>query len=227
MKPVDREGYVERYEGRLAQFGYSAQTLGWGKPGREHVRFGVISDLAEEVAATSVLDVGCGFADLYEHLSNVGWEGEYHGIDLVPGLLDVARRRHPGLALELADICEFRRGHTGQFDLVVASGIFNWKLVAGDNDEHITNCVRRMFELSRVAVSVDFMSIYVDFQHPDAWHTDPAWTISLARALSKRFRLRHDYMPFEFALAIFRNDPHVDSVFPDPKERPFPRTESA
>ena len=34
-----------------------------------------------------------------------------------------------------------------------------------------------MFELCRQAICVDFMSKYVDFQSPEAWHTDPAWAM--------------------------------------------------
>ena len=58
-------------------------------------------------ARDSVLDVGCGFADLYDHLRGRGWEGRYRGLDIVPGLLDVARRRHPSLDLQEADIATY------------------------------------------------------------------------------------------------------------------------
>jgi SAM-dependent methyltransferase len=211
MDRVDKADYVERYERRLREHGHSPETLGWGKPGREHVRFQVMADVVREVGAVSVLDVGCGFADLFDHLAQQGWEGDYHGIDIVPGLLAEARRRHPALDLQEADIGTYEPA--GPFDVVVASGVFNARLRSEDNREHITRSVERMYALCRRAVCVDFMSTYVDFQHPDAWHTDPAWALELGRGLSKRLRLRHDYMPFEFALVVYRDDEHPGNVF--------------
>jgi SAM-dependent methyltransferase len=211
MDQVDRADYVERYERRLRDHGHSPQTLGWGKPGREHIRFQVMADVVREVGAASVLDVGCGFADLYDHLVLQGWNGEYRGLDIVPGLLAEARRRHPALDLQEADIAAYEPADG--FDVVVASGVFNARLRGDDNRAHIARSVERMYALSRRAVCVDFMSTYVDFQHPDAWHTDPAWALELGRGLSKRLRLRHDYMPFEFALIVYCDDEHPGNVF--------------
>lgn len=102
MHSAGRQAYVERYDARLRRLGYSPETLGWGKPGREHVRFAVQADAVIEVRAESVLDVGCGYADLFDHLRARGWEGRYHGIDIVPGLLEEAKRRHPELEGEEA-----------------------------------------------------------------------------------------------------------------------------
>ena len=131
MNQVDRADYVERYERRLREHGHSPETLGWGKLGREHVRFQVIADVVREVGATSVLDVGCGFADLFDHLSQQGWDGEYSGLDIVPGLLVEARRRHPSLDLHEADIRAYEPPQGATFDVVVASGVFNARLAAG------------------------------------------------------------------------------------------------
>jgi len=201
MEAVDRLAYVERYERRLREHGHAPETLGW-RPGRERARFGVTADLVAETGARSLLDVGCGFADLLDFLRGTGWDGEYHGIDLVPGLLAEARRRHPGLPLEEADIGDYDPGRS--FDVVVASGVFNFELQAEDNREHITRSVGRMFELSARAVCVDFLSTNVDHRHPGAWHTDPEWALALGRSLSPRCGFRDDYLPFEFALVVYR-----------------------
>jgi len=211
MELADRADYVERYERRLREHGHSPETLGWGKLGREHVRFQVMTDVVQEVGAASVLDVGCGFADLFDHLVAQGWNGEYSGIDIVPGLLAEARERHPSLDLQEADVASYEPA--GTFDVVVASGVFNARLRSGDNRAHITRSVERMYALASRAVCIDFLSTYVDFQQPDGWHTDPAWALELGRGLSKRLRLRHDYMPFEFALIVYRDDEHPGNVF--------------
>jgi hypothetical protein len=49
------------------------------------------------------------------------------------------------------------------------------------------------------------MTSYVDFKHPGAWHTDPAWALTAANRLTRRVTLRADYMPYEFCLFLYKN----------------------
>jgi len=205
LKKEDREHYIQQYETRLRKFGYSPETLGWGKYGRQEVRFAVLAKFALGMPGSTVLDVGCGFADLYDFLIEHQWRGQYCGIEIVPGLLDLARKRHPDLDLRGLDITsdeDLPEAH----DFVIASGVLNFKLKMGDNEQHIQRALDAMFRVARVAVCVDFLSTYVEFQKPDAWHTDPGWVFAQAKQLSRRVILRHDYMPFEFSLFIFRDD---------------------
>lgn len=202
MDPTDLQSYVERYEKRLSEFGYSPQTLGWGKNGRQDVRFSVLAESALADPESSVLDIGCGFADLYEYLAARGWKGRYVGLDIVPKLLEVARERRPELELRQFDISE-GIGDLEAFDYVIASGVFNAKLPVGNNQLNIQRSLANMFELARTAVCVDFMTTHVDFQQDGSWHTDPSWALNEALAISPRVKVRNDYMPYEFALFIY------------------------
>ena len=205
MHKKDKMAFIKRYEGRLQQFGYSPKTLGWGKDGRQEVRFQALTEPIMADLTSSILDVGCGFADLYDYLRECGWKGDYCGLDIVPGLLQIARERHPHLELHCLDITRSALP-LRTFDYVLGSGVFNAKLKAENNLSHVERAVGNMVRLARKAVCIDFMSTYVDFQHPDGWHTDPVWAFTVAKKLSRRVMLKHDYMPFEFALIIYRDD---------------------
>jgi SAM-dependent methyltransferase len=205
VKTEDRLDYVQRYEKRLQEFGYSPATLGWGIHGRQEVRFSVLGEYALRMPESSVLDVGCGFCDLYDFLKTSGWRGRYTGIDIVPGLLDVARQRHPDLDVHETDITDDHAA-LGEYDFVIASGALNAALPSGGNQAHIEHALRNMYPRSRHAVCVDFLSSYVDFQKPGAFHTDPGWALVAARRLTRRVSLRHDYMPYEFAVFLFHDD---------------------
>jgi len=205
LREEDRQDYIERYESRLRKYGYSPAALGWGKYGRQEVRFSVLTYYALQMMESSVLDVGCGFADLYDFLIKKGWQGRYTGIDIVPGLLEVALERHPDLDLRQVDITA-DAVNLESYDFVIASGMLNAKLKLGDNQTHIVKALKSMFRHARVAVCVDFLSTYVDFKKPGSWHTDPSWALTIAKTLSRRVSLLHDYMPFEFALFIFKKD---------------------
>jgi SAM-dependent methyltransferase len=205
VKTEDRLDFVQRYEKRLQEFGYSPATLGWGLHGRQEVRFSVLCELALQIPGCSVLDVGCGFGDLYDFLTSHGWNGVYTGIDIVPGLLNIARDRHPGLDFQEVDITD-DTAKIGTYDFVLASGILNAALPSGGNQSHSELVLRKMYLRSQRAVCIDFLSTYVDFQKPGAHHTDPGWALAAAKRLTRRVILRHDYMPFEFCMYLFRDD---------------------
>jgi SAM-dependent methyltransferase len=207
VKTEDRLDYVQRYEKRLQEFGYSPVTLGWGVNGRQEVRFSVLAELALRTPGSSVLDVGCGFCDLYDFLEKQGWQGRYTGIDIVPGLLEVARQRHPGIDVRELDITDDSVS-LGEdvYDFVISSGALNAALPSGSNELHIELALRSMHRRSRYATCVDFLSSYVDFQKPGAYHTDPSWALAAGKRLTRRVLLRHDYMPYEFSLFLFRED---------------------
>lgn len=201
MDEADRADYVERYEARLREFGYSPETLGWGKHGRQEVRFSVLAAAALANPAGSVLDCGCGFADLYDFLRARGWNGTYVGVDISSGLLAEARTRHPELRLIEADATS-DKASLPLSDYVIASGVFNAELPSGKNIEHIRRSLETLHALAKRQVAVDFLSSYVDFRKPGSWHTDPSDALRWARAVTRRVALRHDYMPFEFALIM-------------------------
>ena len=68
MNSKDVNLYIERYNQRLDKFGYSPESLGWGGgKERQFVRFKALTEIGVE-KHDSLLDVGCGFADLYEYL---------------------------------------------------------------------------------------------------------------------------------------------------------------
>jgi SAM-dependent methyltransferase len=205
VKTEDRLDYVQRYEKRLEEFGYSPVTLGWGLHGRQEVRFSVLAETALRLPESSVLDVGCGFCDLYDFLGQHGWRGRYTGIDIVPGLLEIARQRHPGLDVRELDITD-DSAPLKEYDFVISSGALNATLPSGSNEAHIEVALHKMYQHTRYATCVDFLSTYVDFQKPGAHHTDPCWAIATAKRLTRRVLLRHDYMPFEFSMFLFRDD---------------------
>jgi len=222
VRSEDRLDYIERYEKRLKEFGYSPAALGWGVHGRQEIRFQVLAEAALAAPESSVLDVGCGFADLYDFLTDHGWKGQYTGIDIVPGLLRIARERRPGLDVREADITD-EGASIGEYDFVISSGTFNAALPSGDNASHIETALRRMFSHARKAVCVDFLSSYVDFQKPGAHHTDPAWALATCKRLTRRVALRHDYMPYEFSVFLLRDDRISErNVFQEFENHPAP-----
>jgi hypothetical protein len=62
------------------------------------------------------------------------------------------------------------------------------------------------FEHTRVSVSVDMLSTYVDFSNPDLFYYSPEEIFRTARRISSRVLLRHDYRAFEFCIQLFHEE---------------------
>ncbi len=200
MNDEEKKKTLDRYNERLKVYGYDPKTLGWLK-GKQEIRFQVLSEIGN-LQNCSVLDVGCGFGDLYGFFHKKRIKIKYTGVDINSQLLEIGMELYPSAVFEEMDFEEFPLEK--KFDWAFASGIFNFKLK--NNDQFIKNTLSKMFSLSKKGVAVDFLSSYVDFQNGGAYYSNPEQIFSFCKKLSRRITLRHDYMPFEFCIYIYKND---------------------
>src|SRR5687767_15928369 len=85
--------YLRPYRAAARAHGAGFGTLLWASPQTQAVRFDAICRLAD-LRGKSVLDVGCGRADLLEHLVARGIEpADYVGIEAVDELARAAEDR--------------------------------------------------------------------------------------------------------------------------------------
>jgi SAM-dependent methyltransferase len=207
MNDHDRQEYRRRYCERLARFHHDPRTLGWDK-GKQPERFAALTQLLPMDRLGSVLDVGCGFGDLFPFLRRHGFRGSYTGLDFVPELIAVGRQAYPEAEFVVADFADYQAA--GRFDVVLASGIFNARLTGEDQWAHVTATLRHMHATCRVAACADFLTAYVDYRRDDLFYASPEQLHQFAKSLTRRVALLHHYMPFEFALYLFKDDRVAD-----------------
>ncbi|HSR50232.1 MAG TPA: class I SAM-dependent methyltransferase [Acidobacteriota bacterium] len=204
LESDDRRRLIELYEQRLEEKGVSVQTVGWRSRRQQEVRFQVLLEIGS-MAGREVLDVGCGLGDLVDSLSRLQAAG-YTGIDLAGALIEEARRLHADSASPPR--IDFRQGDLGE-DLaihhwVLASGIFAFPV--RDPQRYLRRTVKRMYDLCHLGVAFNCISSYVDYQDDSLVYHDPREVLALAKSLSGRVLLRHDYMPFEFTVYIYKEE---------------------
>ena len=145
--------------------------MGWSKGGQD-TRLAKLCSKYNFVGK-NILDLGCGYGDLLDYLpENIN---SYLGIDIVPEFISEAKRKYleknrnnsnnnsnndqlktidfqlaEFLSLELVD---------KQFDYVIASGIFNRKLIPNyDNYIYIEAILEKINKLSKDGFAIDFLS---------------------------------------------------------------------
>ncbi|MEU8395388.1 methyltransferase domain-containing protein [Nonomuraea sp. NPDC048892] len=85
-------GYADQLRGAVAERPYVRAALE------------LFADLVRAAGDGPVADVGCGPGHVTAHLRDLGVDA--FGIDLSPGMIDVARRDHPGLRFEVGSMTE-------------------------------------------------------------------------------------------------------------------------
>nr|WP_255570118.1 class I SAM-dependent methyltransferase [Cohnella sp. CFH 77786] len=200
----DHEQTIRRYQDRFRQFGYSPRTLGWDK-GKQEVRFDCLTSLFD-LNNASILDVGCGFGDLNRVLRKKCTNYTYLGIDLVEELVATGREKYPEPHIRFMAGDFLSASFDRRFDYVLSSGMFNHRFQYGDNELFIRTCMEKAFQLCDIGMAFDYLSDKVEYTLPHTYHSSPERILSYAYRLSRNVVLRNDYMPFEFALIVFKDD---------------------
>jgi SAM-dependent methyltransferase len=199
MNEADKQRVLQRYQERLQRCGATIQALASGTEERRSQRFEVLCDTGIR-SGDRVLDLGCGFGDFLDHCRSRGLDLDYVGIDINPDLIALARQRHPGVAFEVRDI---QNETMGPVDYVVSTSCFNLRLEHEDNYAFVEDILRRCYSLARCGVAVDFLTEYVDFRgSSEAFYYSPERLFTIAKGITKRVCLRHDYPLFEFCLYL-------------------------
>ena len=196
----DKEKTLIRYNKRLEEYGYNPKTLGWLK-GRQGIRFSALTSIGE-LNKCSVLDVGCGFGDLYKFLKLKKDTVKYTGLELNPKLIEIGKRQYPKANLKKFDIEKDRI--VNDFDWIIVSGLFNYK--KKNPYTHIEKSLRKLFKNCKKGIAVDFMSTYVDYKDKETNYVSPEKLFSICKKICKRVSIRSDYMPYEFCIYLYKNN---------------------
>jgi trans-aconitate methyltransferase len=202
VNEADKKEIIERYEKRLGEFGHDVRTLASGTDEKQHTRYRALLDIGIR-SGDSILDLGCGFGDFNIFLLDEGIEVNYTGYDIVPGLIDMARTMQPSAHFEVRDIQDNPPGE--QFDWVVSSQAFNNRLKYEDNFELVKDVVSIAFRSCRNGLAIDMMGDYVDFIEDRLYYFNPEKAFSFAKSITSRVTLRHDYLPHEFCIYVFKD----------------------
>ena len=203
LDPDDLNSVVERYQRRIAEHGPTFASLNSGSEEKQNLRHSVHAT-ALRGAKPSILEIGCGLGDFYKYLVGRQIECVYHGYDIVPEYIAECRRTHPQAKFEVRNI--FLDGIEGAYDTVVMSQVLNNRYLKSDNMQVMQRALQLAFQHTRISVSVDMLSTYVDFRNPDLFYYSPEEIFRVAKTIATRVLIRHDYRAFEFSVQLFHQE---------------------
>lgn len=196
MKQADREILSDYYGEKFRIYGHDTRSLGW-IPGARKVRFSALTAISG-LDGGSVLDVGCGFGDLYGFLTGKGIKINYTGLDLNRDFIEIARKAYPDGRFIVGDIDEMG---AEEYDWAFAAGVFTLKI--SDNEAFVRRSLKKMFDVSRSGFAADFLS--PGYGTDDTyWRCPPEKMLELCRSISKRVAVRCDYMADEYCVYVYK-----------------------
>lgn len=201
MNEQERKETIVRYSKRLKKLGPVVEALGWRDATQQKLRFQIINECIVWCENLSILDVGCGYGDLYEYLRGKNKSLIYEGCDISPEIITVARQLRPNITFNICDVRD--EVYSGQtFDYVCISGIFNFKI--SDNTRFLHETISTAYSLCKKGVIVNMTTDKVDYKDASLHYYNPGLVIDFCSSLTRKMIMRHEYPLFEFTLALYK-----------------------
>lgn len=194
---------AQHYIPLLNEHGNSFRSLNWGSEKSQRHRFEILlAPFLDRMSEFSLLDVGCGLAHLYSHIKKEGLNIDYSGIDAVSEMIDSAKQQHPEIAPQLS-VSSVLDIETKNFDVVVASGIF----YVACSKERMLEEIDKLFSICTIGLAFNSLSSWSNEKEQNEFYADPISILDHCRKnFSTRCILRHDYMPHDFTIHLFREN---------------------
>ena len=193
MSRIDNEKY---YSEVVSRHGVSAQGVHWNSQKTQYRRFEVLVEMLAVDQNTSMVDVGCGFADLYLYLKEKKIKFDsYVGLEVMASMVTEARKRVP---------CEIRvfdvlSDTLPKADYYVCSGAMNILT----RDETYT-FIRRCLDASKKAFVFNLLEgeddslVYNYFR--------PKEIEAFVKELGVSYKMKQGYLPRDFTVFLAKQE---------------------
>jgi SAM-dependent methyltransferase len=177
------------------------EIVGWSSKEEQETLFEAALWLAS-VPGLSVLDVGCGRADLYPLAMEKGLV--YKGIDYNPNIINVAQQKYPEVSVETLDVLNIDAG--ADYDWVVGSGLFN--IAIKDPATYAQAVIEKMYDKAKIGVAFNLLTgIPEDIADEDkqqlvVW--EPAAWLAYLESTYKKVICRTDYLDGDTTFYILK-----------------------
>ena len=188
----------------MRTYGPTARGVDWNSSESQVLRFEQVLRVCDVDGTFSINDYGCGYGALADYLVERGYSFQYKGFDVSEQMIIEAKKLHKGVGN-----CDFFRDESNLTvaDYTVASGIFNVKLLATDDDweRYLLRTLESIARLSSRGFAFNVLTKYADRDRmrSDLYYADPVYLFDYCKTKFSRFvSLLHDYPLYEFTIIV-------------------------
>ncbi len=164
MKSIENNKKI--FEESFEKYGDDPKSCLWDE--RMVFRYEELTRVAD-FNGTSILEIGCGIGGFYEYcIQDKGIKDlTYKGIDLVPGMIELAKEKYPSAEFEVCNILEQKLKET--YDYVILCGVFNVATKTQDMERILSEA----YKYCKKGMAFNFISTYVNFQEDEISYHNP------------------------------------------------------
>jgi len=205
MTSPDIQEHVRNYYTRkVTAYGPTPRGVDWNSREGQVERFEQLLKLCDRGSEYSLIDLGCGYGALLDHLRAASDQVHYRGIDLSEAMIREARTHHldePPATFEVGAASD------QPADYVVASGIFNVKQETLDEiwHEYILETLEQMSRMATRGFAFNLLTSSSEpaRQRPDLHYASPCRLFEVCqRRFTRHVSLLHDYGLWEFTILV-------------------------
>jgi len=192
------------YDKAVKKYGNNSSAVLWNDQQTQYIRFKEIIKHIDLDDNISILDIGCGNAELFKFLNFNGFRGTYTGFDINDNLLNQARDNYPNIDVQNIDI--LNTNNIKQYDYVVLSGLFNSDY--GQDIDWVFKMIEKMYELSKKKIIFNATTTYVSFKSDGHFYIDPKDILDYSiNNISSDISLIHGKLPYNYTVCISKLTP--------------------
>lgn len=176
----------------------SSLALGWLTPRDQHIRFAALAGIAD-LKDKTVIDAGCGYADLLTFLSPDNKPSHYYGVEQIPELIEEAKSRYEHMGDFTFIARNFMVTDLPMVDYVFASGSLNY----GSSDAgYIFKAISKLFACCKCGLAFNLLKHVTNKGLLVAY--EPDMIVTYCRTLSNNVVLIQDYDEQDFTVWMYR-----------------------
>ena len=179
-------------------WGDNVRSLGWGSKQSQECRFSILlkQDINEK---DTILDVGCGFADLKSFLTRYGYDNQYVAVEKEEQFRNAALEKYTDIDI----FPSIEETYCNNYDWVFASGIFCftssediWLLNTSSN-------IKDLYSMCRKGVVVNFL--YGENKNTQMHYTNLSEISEIINNIeAKGFNIYSNYKNNDISLALYK-----------------------
>jgi len=199
---------VSHYEACFEKYGDSPKGVDWPNADDAQIRHSIMLDVIKNKNDNlTLLDFGCGLSHLYDYIKVQKYRNiKYSGLDISRKFINKSKQKYPQNTYYCYDILK-NKLQLPKFDYIIANGVFTEKqnLTFTEMFDYTKNMINKIFNHSKIGLSVNFMSHHVDWTREDLFHLPFDKLANFLRNnISKNFTFRQDYGLYEYTTYIYK-----------------------
>ena len=193
-------------DARVDALGHTVSAVGWSSNQQQELRFKILVKHLSISKGDNLLDLGCGFADLYSYLTTTRFKPTdlcYTGVELSQAMFEYVKNKYPEITVYNKDFWSNDISGKRDFDFIICSGALNYA-DGNSNASTLENFLQLYWPLARKAIAINLITSDVDYINAELKYFDPTDCLTLIRKYTKRYILDSNYPLWEFTLILIK-----------------------